>query len=199
MAGTIIFSVFIGVIAAVFYFYPRLQTANLSVSAYKDKLAVFEKNKISIPSFITKSISRANMPENGKTEQAYFTYSVIPLQNNQYQIDIRLESNNPLPCDASDLILTYDNSISVLTLEKGLSFPTYPRLEYNQSSVTITGIAGLSNNNLSYGTSNTLFATLHVKKNTPNAMIKVNIQDTNVFFSRKSLFDTTRSFKQIEL
>ncbi|OGG25730.1 hypothetical protein A2960_05265 [Candidatus Gottesmanbacteria bacterium RIFCSPLOWO2_01_FULL_39_12b] len=134
------------------------------------------------------------------TEMMFFSNTHNKIDGNSWQIIINLEGNSDQLTDSANLQLDYDNGISDIQITPGDAFPLYPKIIQNKTMLSITGIATISQNNITYGQSNKIFATLLVHPNptVKKAILTIN-NNSKIYFLSQNILDQERTFKEIEL
>ncbi len=103
--------------------------------------------------------------------------------------------------DAADLALSYSDNLTFSQILPGTAFPSYPRKIASEGAIIITGVASF-NTNIQFGESNKVFVTFVVEKlrdKNQKGTISIDVANTKVYMLEKSIFNESKSFKQIEL
>jgi hypothetical protein len=130
-----------------------------------------------------------------------FTYKFREKQNTSATIDVFLANSKPVKVDSADFSLTFDSNIQITGIEKGVAFPIYPRITFDSNSLTITGATIVKNNLLTLAEANSLFATIKISYKAKSAVkeLRLEPENTNIYFMGKSVFSVDNTFKTINL
>jgi len=113
-------------------------------------------------------------------------------------IEVVLSGDSQLKFDAADIIFAIPNSITVSSVQKGSSFPIYPRLLSSATSITITGAAIPQGTSFTYGVPNQIIASFIITKASRGTIV-LDKKNSQVLSDGKNLLDVEASLKELIL
>lgn len=113
-------------------------------------------------------------------------------------VEVTLSGDDQIKFDAADIIFSIPNTITVSSVQKGSSFPIYPRLLSSTTSVTITGAAIPQGTSFTYGVPNQIVASFIITK-TSRGTIVLDKMNSQVLSGGKNLLDVETSLKELSL
>lgn len=174
-------------------------------------LRVLEQNKIQIASLqaelqtqLRKNVNElekqtSDVANIEKETGVYISFVETPSCPSEEPIEFWVKGPDKIPFDAMDLGLTFSNIKSAPHCITGDVFTQYPLNTSTDSSLTITGIAGISTQKIAGGAINKKFAscTFEKKDLSKKASIKLDSAKTHIYSLGKSLLNLDKSFKEI--
>jgi len=165
---------------------------------------VLQKEKVKINQESTElTLNKNKTLEKIVPSTVFFTYKTFYLTNNQYRIDIYLNGQTDGSADVADLVLNLSDNLTVVKIDQGTVFASYPRSLVDKNIITITGMTVVKNNNFQFGKLNILFVSLTLEKKpiaaSTKTTVRLNHENSKVFLLGKSILDYQHSFSEINL
>jgi hypothetical protein len=136
------------------------------------------------------------------TGKMYFIANKTQTGNDQYTIDIYLNSNDQkVIADAADLTLILNNKAIVEDMITGDAFPLFPRKTNLNNNITVTGVSSVTDDNITIGKPDKLFLKLKIRitDHTSNSpLLFLNSEVSKIYASAQNITDYEKNFSVVE-
>lgn len=126
-----------------------------------------------------------------------FGSRTVSQNGNVTTIDLLIKGPEKTLMDAADIRLDFSQGIEVLQVEKGKAFSSYPHISVRGASILATGIADISDGQISYGLMNSTFIRVTLRQFEKTGTVKIISEGTNVYLMGESILDRTKSIDKL--
>lgn len=199
LLATVLISVGIGAILVYIPMTQREKGLEQQVALNKMTVKNLEEKVVQLQTRQSKTIleEKQKQAESIKAGLAYFEAKVTSLDARRKQVDVYL--NGITAVDAVDLVLKYDDTVAIEEVRKGTVFQSYPRLDAENGTVTVTGIAVPQGNGFLYGKTNAIYTTIIVEVKSSPAGLLLDTQNTKAYLNGSPVLDASSNFDRIAL